>query len=227
MVEDQLYKMEAGEFMIFPPYVMHHSYGEENIPFKRLLLYFKPEEILWPSVRDALKEESGIYRTDIKKRQEIHRVMEDILKEQKDPGAFHEEYDRGMLNVLLLLIVRENRPEKAPGKSSRIGEVIRYIHSHYQEDISLEMLAQMFYISPYYLCREFKKSTNSTIVRYINVTRIMNAQRKFMETSKNITDISRETGFSNLTHFNRVFKSVTGMSPSQYRRQFVSKTSTS
>ena len=105
------------------------------------------------------------------------------------------------------------------GKSSRIGEVIRYIHSHYQEDISLEMLAQMFYVSPYYLCREFKKSTNSTIVRYINVTRIMNAQRKFMETSKNITDISRETGFSNLTHFNRVFKSVTGMSPSQYRRQ--------
>ena len=87
--------------------------------------------------------------------------------------------------------------------------MIRYIHSHYQEDISLEMLAQMFYISPYYLCREFKKSTNSTIVRYINVTRIMNAQRKFMETSKNITDISRETGFSNLTHFNRVFKSVT------------------
>ena len=206
---------------------MHHSYGEENIPFKRLLLYFKPEEILWPSVRDALKEESGIYRTDIKKRQEIHRVMEDILKEQKDPGAFHEEYDRGMLNVLLLLIAREKRPEKAPGKSSRIGEVIRYIHSHYQEDISLEMLAQMFYVSPYYLCREFKKSTNSTIVRYINVTRIMNAQRKFMETSKNITDISRETGFSNLTHFNRVFKSVTGMSPSQYRRQFVSKTSTS
>ena len=93
--------------------------------------------------------------------------------------------------------------------------------------ISLEMLAQMFYVSPYYLCREFKKSTNSTIVRYINVTRIMNAQRKFMETSKNITDISRETGFSNLTHFNRVFKSVTGMSPSKYRRQFVSKIPTS
>ena len=132
-----------------------------------------------------------------------------------------------MLNVLLLLIAREKRPEKAPGKSNRIGEVIRYIHSHYQEDISLEMLAQMFYVSPYYLCREFKKSTNSTIVRYINVTRIMNAQRKFMETSKNITDISRETGFSNLTHFNRVFKSVTGMSPSQYRRQFVNKPITS
>ena len=220
MVEDKLYKMEAGEFIIFPPYVMHHSYGAENMPFKRVLLYFSQEEILWPSILSELREEGGIYKVGIRERQEIHRAMELILKEQKNPGAYHEEYARGVLNMLLVLIAREERPEKAPERKSRIGEVIRYIHSHYQEEISLEMLAQMFYVSPYYLCREFKKSTNSTIVRYINVTRIMNAQRKFMETSKNITDISKETGFSNLTHFNRVFKSVTGMSPSQYRKQF-------
>lgn len=227
MVEDKLYKMEAGEFIIFPPYVMHHSYGAENMPFKRVLLYFSQEEILWPSILSELREEGGIYKVGIRERQEVHRAMELILKEQKNPGAYHEEYARGVLNMLLLLIAREERPEKAPERKSRIGEVIRYIHSHYQEEISLEMLAQMFYVSPYYLCREFKKSTNSTIVRYINVTRIMNAQRKFMETSKNITDISRETGFSNLTHFNRVFKSVTGMSPSQYRRRFVNKPITS
>ena len=90
--------------------------------------------------------------------------MEGILKEQKDPGAFHEEYDRGMLNVLLLLIAREKRPEKAPGKSSRIGEVIRYIHSHYQEDISLEMLAQMFYVSLITCAVNLKKVQISTIV---------------------------------------------------------------
>lgn len=220
MVEDKLYKMEAGEFIIFPPYVMHHSYGAENMPFKRVLLYFSQEEILWPSILSELREEGGIYKVGIRERQEVHRAMELILKEQKNPGAYHEEYARGVLNMLLLLIAREERPEKAPERKSRIGEVIRYIHSHYQEEISLEMLAQMFYVSPYYLCREFKKNTHSTIIRYINVTRIMNAQRKFMETSKNITDISKETGFSNLTHFNRVFKSVTGMSPSQYRKQF-------
>ena len=76
-------------------------------------------------------------------------------------------------------------------------------------------------MSAHIICAaNLKMNTNSTIIRYINVTRIMNAQRKFMETSKNITDISKETGFSNLTHFNRVFKSVTGMSPSQYRKQF-------
>ena len=59
MVEDQLYHMEQGEFMIFPPYVMHHSYGEKNVPFKRLVLYFTPEEVLWPSILTELKEEIG------------------------------------------------------------------------------------------------------------------------------------------------------------------------
>lgn len=94
MVEDKLYKMEAGEFIIFPPYVMHHSYGAENMPFKRVLLYFSQEEILWPSILSELREEGGIYKVGIRERQEIHRAMELILKEQKNPGAYHEEIGR-------------------------------------------------------------------------------------------------------------------------------------
>ena len=206
--------------MIFPPYVMHHSYGEKNVPFKRLVLYFTPEEVLWPSILTELKEEIGVYQVDIRERQEIHRLMEILLKEQNNRGLHHDEFNQGIINVLLLLILRQKHPERASENSSRIGEVIRYIHMHYQEELNLDMLAKQFYISSYYLCREFKKVTNTTIIRYINVTRIMNAQRKFMETNSNVTDISREVGFSNLTHFNRVFKSVTGTTPSQYRKQF-------
>ena len=184
------------------------------------MLYFTPEEVLWPSILTELKEEIGVYQVDIRERQEIHRLMEILLKEQNNPGLHHDAFNQGIINVLLLLILRQKHPERASENSSRIGEVIRYIHMHYQEELNLDMLAKQFYISSYYLCREFKKVTNTTIIRYINVTRIMNAQRKFMETNSNVTDISREVGFSNLTHFNRVFKSVTGTTPSQYRKQF-------
>ena len=45
MVQDRCYKMTAGEFIIFPPYVMHYSYGEKDMPFKRLVLYFRQEEL--------------------------------------------------------------------------------------------------------------------------------------------------------------------------------------
>lgn len=122
------------------------------------------------------------------------------------------------LNGLLLRTARKlEKPERVE-KLDRIGEVIHFIHTNFDKEISLEQLSDL-YLSPYYLCREFKKHTNTTIVQYLNVTRIMNAQRKLLETDRSITEISRETGFSNITHFNRVFKSITGVSPSQFRKQ--------
>ena len=112
---------------------------------------------------------------------------------------------------------RVAEPVKTEQKT-RMGQVMHYIHRHFDENITLESLAERFYVSSYYLCREFKAYTNSTVIQYVNVTRIMNAQRRIMETDKSITEISREMGFSNLTHFNRVFKAVTGMTPSGYRK---------
>ena len=150
---------------------------------------------------------------------QIHRLLETILKEEDEPDAFSEEFMHTQLNILLLLIARTlKRPERVE-KRDRIGDVIHYIHTNFAKEITLEQLSHEFYISPYYLCREFKKHTNSTIIQYLNVTRIMNAQRRLMETEAKITEISKEMGFSNITHFNRVFKSVTGMSPSGFRKQ--------
>ena len=47
----------------------------------------------------------------------------------------------------------------------------------------------------------------------------MNAKRIFMETDKNVTQVAALTSFSNLTHFNRIFRAVSGQNPSEYRRQ--------
>ena len=67
--------------------------------------------------------------------------------------------------------------------------------------------------------REFKKNTNRTIIDYIKRTRVMNAERLFIETDMNVTEVSTLTGFSNLTHFYRVFKEITGYSPSEYKKR--------
>lgn len=218
MIQDQLYLLKPGEFILFSPYMMHHSFGEENMPFKRLLVYFQMDEINSPNLLAALERGTGVYQPDEEVRRIIYKMMQALLKEQNQPLAFSCDYMHSLLNLLLLTIIRQTQGFVKPEAGNRISNVIHYIHNHYYEDINLEHLAQVFYISPYYLCREFKRITNSTIVQYINTTRIMNAQRKFMETDKNITEISKETGFSNITHFNRVFKSVTGMAPSVYRK---------
>ena len=76
------------------------------------------------------------------------------------------------------------------------------------EDISVNQLAEILYVSPYHLCHEFKNATGKTIIQYLNTTRILHAQRLMLETDYNITQISREVGFSNLTHFNRTLKKL-------------------
>ena len=100
-----------------------------------------------------------------------------------------------------------------------VSEIMDYINYHYQEDLTLQKLADLLFISPPYLCKIFKEYANQTVVQYINTTRILNAQRMVMETEDRITEISRSVGFVNVTHFNRVFKSITGITPSVFRKR--------
>lgn len=220
MMEDDLYIMHAGEMILFSPYIMHRSYGENDVPFKRIVLYFQREDVNSEELLRALDENNGMYCPDPAVRQKLHRILEELIREFENPTEFYREYRKTLLNMFLFTMLMQTQRMKPEEKKNadRIRVIINYIHQHYQEDITLQSLSSRFYISPSYLCREFKKHTNSTIVQYTNVTRVMNAQRKLMETDKNITQISQETGFSNLTHFNRIFKSVTGLTPSGYRK---------
>lgn len=218
VVRDQVYGMSRGEYMLFPPYVMHHSFGEENVTFRRIILYFRKEQVISQRLLAVFREMRGIYKVEVRQSQVIHRYMVELMREMDHPSEFSIEKLHTILNMLLLTMVQQRYETALPEKTSRMSQMINYIHMHYDEEISIESLAQMFFISPYYLCREFKKYTNRTIVQYVNITRVMNAQRMFMETDRNVTEVSKTTGFSNITHFNRVFKGVTGMTPSGYRK---------
>jgi AraC-like DNA-binding protein len=220
MIRDALYPIHSGQFVLFTPYVMHHSYGDKDIPFKRIVLYFKASEIQSAQLLSALEHGCGVYTADSKSRYSIHQLFKMILQEEETPSPFKQEYMHTLLNLLLLTIQRQVPQPEQHVKQTRIGQVVDYIHTHYFDNITLEFLSKEFFVSPYYLCREFKRCTNRTIIQYINVTRVMNAQRKIMETNKSMTEIANEIGFSNLTHFNRVFKSNTGITPSEYRKQY-------
>lgn len=215
--KDELHCLTQGQFILFPPYVMHRSYGQNDTYFKRIVLYFKPSEIISEELSNAVAKSGGVYVVNDKMRREIHTLLKLILDEQRS-DTFSNEYIHSILNALLIILLRQAKPQEMSTKHTRIEQIIHYINTNYDKDLSLELLSKEFYISPYHLCHEFKKYTGRTLVEYLNITRIMHAQRKIMETSDSITDICSHTGFKNLTHFNRVFRSITGMSPSKYRK---------
>ena len=105
------------------------------------------------------------------------------------------------------------------GMYQKIHEVAQYLQTHSSSKESLEELSARFYISKSYLTRIFKAVTGFTINEYQNLARIKKARILLAETDDSITWISEQTGFENVTYFDRVFKKHTAMSPLQYRKQ--------
>ena len=220
MAEEQLFHITRGEFLLFAPYTMHHSYGDMDVPFQRIVLYFRPDSGVNLNILNAIDTAPGVFHPNDADLLSIRSLLNQILSTEHSEDVYKQDELCILLNMLLLQILRVKKVSHVPAECNRITNVINYIHEHYNEDMTLERLSSVFFVSPYYLCREFKRYTNRTIIQYLNVTRIMKAQRQIMETDKNLTQISLENGFSNLTHFNRVFKSVTGQSPSSYRKEY-------
>ncbi|MGC8742579.1 MAG: helix-turn-helix domain-containing protein [Verrucomicrobiia bacterium] len=100
---------------------------------------------------------------------------------------------------------------------SIIKRAKEFITQHQTEDFSLEDVAKAVNASPYYFCKIFKKYTGINFTDYVSRIRIERAKNLLMNPNIRICEIAFEVGFQSLTHFNRVFKRTTGLSPSEYR----------
>ena len=104
---------------------------------------------------------------------------------------------------------------------SRIQEVLHIIHREYQDDISLDYLAQRVYISPCYLSTLFSKIVGTSLLAYINDYRMHQAVTLLTQTDTTVTDICYMVGYRNLPYFCTSFKAKYQMTPAQYRRSCV------
>ena len=102
--------------------------------------------------------------------------------------------------------------EKGRVSNHIVEQIQAYIAQHYAEKLTLTGIASQFYISPYYLSRLFKKSTNLSLIEYINGVRIKAAQHLIEQTAESISSVAGKTGFMTTAHFRRVFKDATGLS---------------
>lgn len=217
-MDDKLTKTLTGDCIIFPPHTMHRSYSERDCAFSRIVLYFKPEVIASEEMLKRLSTSDCVYNSSPASLTILRRLMYELLELQNKTVDFKFERMNALTNLILITVLGMKQKKSGIMQKNRTTQIINYISHNYNHDISLKDLSDMLHISEYYMCREFKKNTNRTIIDYVKSTRIMNAQRLFTETDKNVTQVALLTGFSNLTHFNRVFKEITGLSPSEYRK---------
>ncbi|SDQ16710.1 MULTISPECIES: AraC family transcriptional regulator [Actinopolyspora] len=216
--DQELYRIEQSELIIFPPGVEHFSYGDAGVPFRRVVVYFRPEAVLYAHVLEAVAGQVCVVRPGGESLRAVENVVEELLTAQDVLGDGAQDEMRLLVTQLLVKLMRaERRDARLARRAGRIADVIYHLHDHYAEPIDLTTLAERFFSSPFYLSREFKKHTGSTIIGYVNGLRIGRAERLLQETARPVSRISAEVGFANVSHFNRVFRARTGMSPSQFR----------
>lgn len=101
-----------------------------------------------------------------------------------------------------------------------ISMIKEYINEHFHQNLTLEELADLAHFSPSYLSRLFHNTTGLTLKTYITLKRLENAEFLLKNSSLNIHEIAFNCGFPNVSHFNRVFKAHTNLSPMEYRRHY-------
>ena len=92
-----------------------------------------------------------------------------------------------------------------------------YIIGHQADPIDLDNVAKAMHVSTFYFCKMFKKATGLTFTEYLGRVRIEKAKALLLNPHLRISEIAYDVGFQSLTHFNRVFREITGEAPTAFR----------
>lgn len=103
-------------------------------------------------------------------------------------------------------------------EQQRLHKIYHYIETHYQANINVNDVAKLSHLTTAAFCRYFKKSTHLTFTDFLNQYRINQAKKLLMQNS-NVTEACYESGFENLSYFNKTFKKLAGENPSKFRKK--------
>lgn len=118
-------------------------------------------------------------------------------------------------------VVREGSAKrKEPGKKQNLQAVKEYLDANYASKITLDMLAERFYINKFYLTRIFKEQFGESVTGYLLQVRITKAKQSLRFTDKPIEEIAHECGMHDANYFSRMFKKVEGVTPGEFRRMW-------
>ncbi len=135
----------------------------------------------------------------------------------------------GMLNLLELLSTSnsyENLGRTVPksrsglGQEERLDEVLQFTLREYKRTIPLSEAASVAHLTESAFCKYFKQHTSKTYFQFLNEIRVSQACRSLREKRGSIEQIAYASGFQNLSNFNRKFKTIIGITPSQFRKRY-------
>ncbi len=222
-IEDESYSLVSGDVLVIPPGKLHRLVTvNEKIVYERMVLTLSVDyckRLLSRAPNSFVGRESKSYRISLGKNDgDFGRMMQSMLQLTADEAGM---LTRDATVTLLLLHLGKYMDAALPadaGDNRRMGEIIRYINANFTRDLSLEEIAERFFISKYHLLRQFKNYACATVHSYILTKRISLAKALLRE-GLAPAEVCAQCGFSTYAGFYQNFVRQTGMSPSAFQKE--------
>ena len=137
----------------------------------------------------------------------------------------YEEFGTCIDNLKIALFQRRSADQEQPQQERTIHALTRYLQEHLAEEVSLSVLAEEFHLNPQYISQLFKSEIGVGFLAYLTNIRMEHAKKLLLTTSRSIAEVSEQSGYADYRVFTKVFKKAEGITPSQYRRDFLEKES--
>ena len=133
----------------------------------------------------------------------------------------YEEFGSCIDNLKISLFRQQAASEPEQQEQRVITGLTRYLQEHLAEDVSLSVLAEEFHLSAQYISQLFKSEIGVNFLAYLTNIRMEQAKKLLLSSSLSIAEVAEQSGYADYRVFTKVFKKNEGITPSQYRRDFL------
>lgn len=241
MIEGKSYVLEPGDVVLVNRNDIHKPTVDFSVPYERSIFYISAEYMEKCKTKEydpffcftqATEDKAYVLRCKELTGTGIGRLLARMEKGEAEQGIYGWQEERLLLFQLFLLSINrmcmKNEGERMLHAkavyNSKIVEILTYVREHLFEEISIDELAETFYISKYHMMRQFKNETGYTIHRYITEKRIAAAKEKLLE-GMSAAKVSEECGFQDYSTFLRAFQSCVHMTPTAFAEALKEKRS--
>lgn len=227
VIDNQYYEATKGDILIYNKNVLHHEIADQEYPLKKIvcavsnvcIVGLEDDYIIPPYMSPVIH-----VRDD--KAHSFEFYFQSIYRECVDRAEGYKavcQYLAGVLLTKIARLVSETQQKVIVDEAQTLAlKIKQYIDENYTQEITLNSIAEKFYISPYYLAHILKDETGFSPIRYTMNRRIGEAQKLLFDTDLPITTISRMVGYENTNYFNNLFKKHLGVSPGRFREESTS-----
>lgn len=228
-IEGKTYCLKPHDFVLVGANVIHRAQIDKSVPYERYIIYLSEEfldqkSVTGESLKHCFEEAHKSQNRVLHFTPESYEAMVGCLlkmrqiEKQKDSCYQDLLLKAAFLEFMVLFNRNVLRQPKAFIETAvyheKVVDVIAYIQEHLREEVNVDLLAEKFYISKYYLMRQFKQATGYSIHQYLNEKRIQAAKQMILS-GMPASRACYECGFRDYSTFARRFKEIVGIAPSK------------